>query len=194
MLYGAFGQMLPSETMLLLVVTLLPVAAETLFKKFIWRTLIDKKHGLKHPRLYALADALLSITSIYTGSVKTVFRLGGAVICLFFQLFRADNTVMVDRAFLPLDPHFTSCTGLLTAARINLEFGKIRRHSSANAHAEPGPPIELLPVVVDTDEAGGGGGGGGATPGSDGASSPVATTAPPTEWAPPPDSIYEQAQ
>ena len=46
--------------------------------------------------------------------------------------------MMLDRSFLPLDPHFTACTGLLTGLRVQYEFNKIRRHR---------PPS----VTTDTD-------------------------------------------
>ena len=35
--------------------------------------------------------------------------------------------MMLDKSFYALDPHFTSCTGMLTALRVQYEFFKIRR-------------------------------------------------------------------
>jgi hypothetical protein len=45
-----------------------PVIVEGLFKRSIWHQLFDIRRGLRHPRLYAAADTILSITSAYTGS------------------------------------------------------------------------------------------------------------------------------
>ena len=119
----------------------------------IWKKIISPKQGILHPRIYAVADVMLSLTSTVTGPIRTMFRVVGATICLLMHLFRADVTMMLDRSFYPLDPvrckpveqhfhrlchsriggcgcvpqHFTSSTALLTALRVQYEFHKIRR-------------------------------------------------------------------
>lgn len=74
-----------------------------------------------HVSLIAGLLAATIATSGGTGIAADVFR-----ICR--HLFRSDVTLMLNRAFYPLDPHYTSSTGLLTALRIQYEFAKIRRH------------------------------------------------------------------
>lgn len=128
----------PSGTIRSTFVLLMPVLLETVLKKVIWGKIVDRKHGVRHPRLYAYVDVLLSLTSTVTGPIKTFLRVAGAIVCLFVHLFRSDVTMMLDRSFLPLDPHFTACTGLLTGLRVQYEFNKIRRHK---------PPS----VTTDTD-------------------------------------------
>ena len=77
----------PFFTTMLTIAT--PVLLEGMFKRTIWKQLIDTRHGLRHPRLYAAADVLLSITSAYTGPVKTVVRLVGS------QLWYVDSVSLV---------------------------------------------------------------------------------------------------
>ena len=129
---------IPSGTIRSTFVLLVPVLLETVLKKTVWGKIVDRKHGVRHPRLYAYVDVLLSLTSTVTGPIKTFLRVASAIVCLFVHLFRSDVTMMLDRSFLPLDPHFTACTGLLTGLRVQYEFNKIRRHR---------PPS----VATDTD-------------------------------------------
>jgi len=50
--------------------------------------------------------------------------------------------MMLDKSFFALDPHFTSCSGMLTALRVNYEFCKIRR-AKLNSADQLGGPSEL---------------------------------------------------
>ena len=131
-LYITFCQALPSDIVgTLWMVT--PVALEAMLKTMMWQKVISARQGILHPRIYALVDVTLSLTSTITGPIKTVFRVVGATICLFIHLFRSDVTMMLDKAFFPLDPHYTSTTALLTALRVQYEFSKIRRTRPADA-------------------------------------------------------------
>ena len=71
-----------------------------------------------------------------------MFRLVGGAVCLFMHIFRSDVTMMLDKSFFVLDPHFTSCSGMLTALRVNYEFCKIRR-AKLNSADQLGGPSEL---------------------------------------------------
>ena len=113
-----------------------PVIIESLVKKMVWRHIVSPRQGILHPRLYAGADVLLSLTSAYTGPIKTIFRVFAANICMTMHLFRTDVTLMLDSSFLPLDPHFTSTTGLLSALRVQYEFSKIRRERLLDARSQ----------------------------------------------------------
>ena len=131
-LYITFCQALPSDIVgTLWMVT--PVALEAMLKTLMWQKVISARQGILHPRIYALVDVTLSLTSTITGPIKTVFRVVGATICLFVHLFRSDVTMMLDKAFFSLDPHYTSTTALLTALRVQYEFSKIRRTRPADA-------------------------------------------------------------
>lgn len=61
--------------------------------------------------------------------------------------------MMLDRSFLPLDPHFSASLGLLTGMRVQMEYQKIRRHSldatSDNAAVAPagGSEGDAFPMV-----------------------------------------------
>ena len=113
----------------------LPVVLETVLRKFIWGKIVDSKHGIRHPRLYAVVDVVLSVVSTVTGPVKTLIRVIGAVVCLLAHLFRSDVGMMLDRSFLALDPHFRASIGLLTSLRVQMEFNKLRRHHKSSATA-----------------------------------------------------------
>ena len=112
-----------------------PIVFESVIKMSIWGKIVDHTHGVRHPRLYAAVDLVLSITSIVTGPLKTLFRLAGASICLFVYMFRSDCTLMLDERMIFLDPHFKSSTGLLMALRVKFEFSKIRRCDSRATQA-----------------------------------------------------------
>eukprot|EP01046_Picozoa_sp_COSAG06_P003035 COSAG06_NODE_113_length_23458_cov_74.739715_14_plen_919_part_00 len=132
---------------------LLPVVLESALKKVIWGKIVDSKQGIRHPRLYAYVDVLLSLLSTVTGPIKTFLRVAGAIVCLFAHLFRSDVSMMLDRSFLPLDPHFSASLGLLTGMRVQMEYQKIRRHSldatSDNAAVAPagGSEGDAFPMV-----------------------------------------------
>ena len=70
-LYLMFCAAIPSNASAI-VVAMTPVIVEGLFKRSIWHRLFDIRRGLRHPRLYAAADTILSITSAYTGSKSVV--------------------------------------------------------------------------------------------------------------------------
>ena len=132
-LYFATCNAIPPGAVQSTIVFLLPVILESVLKKVIWGKIVDSKHGIRHPRLYAVVDMILSVLSTVTGPIKTFMRLGGAIVCLFAHLFRSDVTMMLDRTFLPLDPHYMASTGLLTGMRVQMEFNKIRCHSATVA-------------------------------------------------------------
>eukprot|EP01047_Picozoa_sp_COSAG01_P055061 COSAG01_NODE_6088_length_3860_cov_7.538421_4_plen_466_part_00 len=114
-------------------VLILPLVLEVLIKRMLWKYIISPRQGILHPRLYAAADIFLAVMSAYTGPLKTLFRVLGANLCLLCHLFRSDVTMMLGSSFLPLDPHYKSTTGLLSALRMQYEFNKIRRTRVSDA-------------------------------------------------------------
>jgi hypothetical protein len=125
-LYVVFCPGLPND-LTVLYVLMFPIIVEGILKSLLWKSIISEQHGILHIRIYALVDVLLSMTSAVTGLIKTVLRVVGGVVCLLAHLFRSDVTMMLDKSFYSLDPHYTSSTALLTALRIQYEFSKIRR-------------------------------------------------------------------
>ena len=146
-LYVAFAKIFPSDPLNTFYL-LTPIIFESMLKKLLWGKIVSKDHGILQPRLYAAMDLLLSLTSTYTGAIKTIFRLVGGVICMFLHLFRSDVTMMLDRSFYALDPHFTSAMGMLTALRLQYEFSKIRRYKDL---AQPNGTE--MPVVLEAPNA-----------------------------------------
>ena len=152
-LYLATCTAIPPGTIRSTLALLLPVVLESVLKKFIWGKIVDSKQGIRHPRLYAYVDVLLSLLSTVTGPIKTFLRVGGAIVCLFAHLFRSDVSMMLDRSFRPLDPHFSASLGLLTGMRVQMEYRKIRQHSlhtaSTDAASAPsgGSEGDAFPMV-----------------------------------------------
>ncbi len=138
-LYVAFAEIFPSDPLGTFYM-LLPIIFESMLKKLLWGKIVSKDHGIVQPRLYAAMDVLLSLTSTVTGPIKTIFRVVGGTICMFFHLFRSDVTMMLDRSFYALDPHFTSATGMLTSLRMQYEFSKIRRFKDMKQTIEMSAP------------------------------------------------------
>lgn len=147
-LYIAFCKALPQDPIGMLLM-LSPVALEAILKTIIWQKVISTRQGILHPRIYAAVDVVLSLTSTITGPIKTVFRVLGASICLFIHLFRSDVTMMLDKAFYPLDPHYTSSTALLTGLRVQYEFSKICRTRPADARMSH---LKIYESEMDEDE------------------------------------------
>ena len=144
-LYVSFANIFPSDPLVTFSI-LTPIIFESILKKLLWGKIVSKDKGIVQPRMYAAMDVLLSLTSTITGPIKTVFRLAGGVICMFMHLFRSDVTMMLDRSFYALDPHFTSATGMLTALRVQYEFSKIRRHKDLQKSSGV-PMLEAHPLA-----------------------------------------------
>ena len=86
-LYVAFSKVFPSN-LLKIFLALTPIIFESMLKNLLFDKIVSKDHGIIQPRLYAAMDVLLSLTSTYTGPIKTIFRLVGGTICMFFHLLR----------------------------------------------------------------------------------------------------------
>jgi hypothetical protein len=127
-LYIMFCKALPSIVTTMLAFAT-PVISEALLRRRLWgRTrIVETQNGIRHPRLFATVDLVLTLTSVITGPIKTLARVIGAQVCIFANLFRSDRCLMVEPSLVLLDQHYRSTQALLTSLRVRYEFIAIER-------------------------------------------------------------------
>ena len=106
-----------------------PIIFEALLRRALWgqTRIVETQNGIRHPRLFATVDLVLTLTSVITGPIKTLARVIGAQGCIFANLFRSDRCLMVEPSLVPLDQHYRSTQALLTSLRVRYEFIAIER-------------------------------------------------------------------
>jgi hypothetical protein len=134
-LYFFFCKAVPNLAAELLAIAA-PVVLEQSIRFVVWDKIIDTQRGLRHPRLYSVADWVLSTMSVVTGPVKTLVRVSVAILCLILSLFRVDLMVMGDTGFTRADMHYATTAGLFVALRVKFEFEKIARYEDAAENAD----------------------------------------------------------
>eukprot|EP01052_Picozoa_sp_SAG31_P015858 SAG31_NODE_1031_length_10234_cov_6.100049_9_plen_1085_part_00 len=128
MLYILLSKALPSFGTTIAIFAA-PIAFEILLRYALWTKtgIVGTQHGIKHPRLFATIDLVLSLTSAITGPIKTIGRIFGAQTCTFVNLFRVDRCLMADPSLVRLDIHHRATRALLTSLRIRYEFEAIQK-------------------------------------------------------------------
>jgi hypothetical protein len=91
-----------------------PIIFEALLRRALWgqTRIVENQNGIRHPRLFATVDLVLTLTSAITSRIKTLASVIGARGCIFANLLRSDRCLMVEPWLVPLDQDYRSNLGI----------------------------------------------------------------------------------